>query len=67
MMIAEKPDFKPLGRYSTMDVINILGIHRNTLRNYVKAGLILPLPKKMNRKENRYLGRDLNRLWNLMT
>lgn len=65
-VIIEKPVFKPLGRYPTSVVLEMLGIHRNTLANYCKAGLIMPLPKKINRKENRYLGRDLNRLSNLL-
>lgn len=67
MIPAVRPYFNPQGRYSTKEAVTMLNIHRNTLRNYVKAGLILPLPKRMNRKDNRYLGRDLTKLWGLMT
>lgn len=66
-MTAEHPDFKPLGRYSTTDAVKRLEIHRNSLNNYVKAGYISPLPKRVNRKENKYLGRDLNNLWKLFS
>lgn len=63
MKAVEKPKFKPLGRYSTNDVLEAFGIHRSTLRYYINKGLIMPLPRKYNRKENRFLGRDLSKLY----
>lgn len=62
----EKTNFKPLGRYPTKEVLKVFGFHRNTLRNYINAGYISPLPRKINRKENMFLGRDLNKLSELI-
>ena len=67
MMTAIEPDVKPLGRYTATETSKMLGIHRNTLRNYTLTGDITPLPKKDGAKETRFLGRDITRLWKRKT
>jgi predicted site-specific integrase-resolvase len=67
MTPAIAPDVNPLGRYTGKDVCILLNIHPNTLRNYVLAGYITPLPKKVGVKAVRYLGREISRCWKLTT
>ncbi|MCM1220097.1 MAG: helix-turn-helix domain-containing protein [Lachnospiraceae bacterium] len=66
-MTAIAPEVKPLGRYATKEVCEMLEIHRNSLLRYVTEGIISPLPKKPGTKVTRYLGRDIIKLWKQKT
>lgn len=63
MMPAVMPEVKPLGRYIGKEVCELLNIHPNTLRKYVLAGYITPLPKKPGTKGTRYMGREIARCY----
>lgn len=67
MMTAIEPDVKPLGRYTATETALLLGIHKNTLRNYVIMGHITPQPKKPGTKSIRFLGREIQRCWKRLT
>lgn len=67
MITAIEPNVKPLGRYPKTQTAELLGIHINTLSNYITLGYITPLPKKPGTKGIRFLGRDIIRLWKAMT
>ena len=63
-MTAEEPKLAPLGRYSINEACQALGIHRNTLRRYAKAGLITPGVRRATGRPI-YTGADLLRLWRI--
>lgn len=61
MITSEQPNVKPASKYTITETCNLLGIHRNTLRSYVKAGYI-----KVNDKiqSQRFKGSEILRFWN---
>lgn len=67
MITAIEPDVEPRGRYTSKDTCNILGIHPNTMRQYVLKGYILPIPKREGVKGVRYMGREILKLWKYIT
>lgn len=62
MITSEPPKVVANALYSSIEASKILGVHRNTLRRYVKAGVIHPVPDLIT---GRYLypGRELSRFW----
>lgn len=62
-MTATEPTVKPLGRYNATEASRLLDIHRNSLGNYTRAGLIAALPRLPGSKETLYMGREITRLW----
>lgn len=63
-MNAEAPNIAARGRYTASNAAKVLGIHRNTLLGYNKAGLIEKRESPMGRAY--YLGRDLQKLWKML-
>lgn len=61
----EPPDVKPSGRYTTAEAAEKLMMHRNTVTNYFKAGMLRPIDATARRL--RYTGSELMRFWTLMT
>lgn len=61
MMTAIQPDIAPRGRYGASAAAALLGIHRNTLYKYARAGLISKHEGRYGRSY--YLGADLIKLW----
>ena len=61
MITALEPQAVPAGRYNSKQASALLGIHRNTLRNYTDAGEIKCGYRKNGRKF--YLGREIVRFW----
>ncbi|MGM9759302.1 MAG: MerR family DNA-binding transcriptional regulator [Parabacteroides sp.] len=62
MMRVDEPVVKPAGRYGAIEAAKVLGIHRNTLRNYTEQGLIkFGVRRSTGRKF--YLGSDLLKFW----
>lgn len=61
MMTEIEPQTVPAGRYNSKRASELLGIHRNTLRNKTNSGEI----KCEFRKDGRrfYLGREIVRFW----
>lgn len=61
-MVSLQPNLNEAGRYSANEASAALGIHRNSLRNYEKAGLI---KSGMHRANGRkfYTGREIIRFW----
>lgn len=62
MLTPNEPNVAPTGRYNVTQTCKLLGIHRNTLRNYTNSGVI----KCGFRRENYrkfYEGRELTRFW----
>ena len=67
MVTSVEPKVDLSGRYSINETCQALGIHRHTLRAYVKAGLIRPYYNR-NVKEKvfprtRFLGSEILRFW----
>lgn len=65
MLTSVEPSLDLRGRYSIKETCSFLGIHRHTLRAYVKAGYIHPL---FNLGVNgfprqRFLGSEILRFW----
>lgn len=62
MIVAERPQTSPTGRYSTSRACMLLGIHRNTLAKYAsECGIRI---KKSKRKNTIiYTGADLQKIW----
>ena len=61
-MVSLQPNLNEAVRYSANEASAALGIHRNSLRNYEKAGLI---KSGMHRANGRkfYTGREIIRFW----
>ena len=64
MVTSIEPKLNPAGKYTISETCGFLGIHRNTLRAYVKAGMIRPVPKKQNVLQQRFRGLEILRFWN---
>lgn len=62
MITAEIPDVKETGRYTVKQACDVLGIHRNTLRNYTDQGLIKCGFRKANYRKF-YEGREILKFW----
>lgn len=62
MITAEEPKVSENGRYSVKQASEVLGIHRNTLRNYTDQGLIKCGFRKVNYRKF-YEGREIIRFW----
>lgn len=62
MITPEEPRVKETGRYSVQQTSAVLGIHRNTLRNYTEAGLIKCGFRKASYRKF-YEGREIIRFW----
>lgn len=67
MITAIQPEVKPLGRYTSKEACLMLGIHPNTMRQYVLKGYIDPIPQKPGIKGVRYMGHEIIKLWKYMT
>lgn len=66
MLTPIQPNANPRGRYSIGDTCKLLGIHRNTLRNYTEQGLIKSRLRQ-NGKRSFYLGSEILRFWEVNT
>lgn len=62
MITAEIPDVKETGRYTVKQACDVLGIHRNTLRNYTDQGLIKCGFRKATYRKF-YEGREILKFW----
>lgn len=62
-MVAEPPKVCLTGRYSVTETCKLLGIHRNTLLNYTRSGIIRAGLRKSTRRKF-YLGSEIMRVWN---
>ena len=61
-MVNEEPKVADYGRYSIDETCKQLGIHRNTLLRWSKAGIIrFGIRRGTMRKF--YLGREIKRFW----
>ena len=67
MVTSIEPDVNPMGRYTVGETSEKLGIHRHTLRSYVRAGYIRPIFKRnpvyVNKPRIRFLGSEILRFW----
>lgn len=61
----EPPDVKPNGRYTTAEAAIKLDVHRNTITNMFKEGLLRAIDPTAEKL--RYYGKELTRVWNLKT
>jgi DNA-binding transcriptional MerR regulator len=61
-MVAEKPEIPTTGRYSVKETCRILGIHRNTLLEYTKRGLITAGVRRATFRKF-YTGSEILKLW----
>lgn len=64
MITPIEPQVASEGRYTVGQTCRALGIHRNTLRRYAKAGLITPGVRRATGRPF-YTGADLLRLWRI--
>lgn len=62
MITPEEPKVSEKGRYSVKQASEVLGIHRNTLRNYTEAGLIKCGFRKASYRKF-YEGREILKFW----
>ncbi|MDO4512288.1 MAG: helix-turn-helix domain-containing protein [Bacteroidales bacterium] len=62
-MVSKVPNVDVNGRYSVAQTCKLLGIHRNTLINYTKAGKIRCGFHRANMRKF-YLGKEVVRFWN---
>lgn len=62
-MIMNRPKINPESRYSVTQSAKLLGIHRNTIRNYCNSGIIKFSYRIGKRKVIE--GRELMKLWDL--
>ncbi len=62
-MVSEQPKVSPTGRYSTKQVCELLGIHRNTLRVYTLNGAIRCVVRRESMRKF-YTGTEILRFWN---
>lgn len=67
MITSIEPQLNADGRYTIKETSAFLGIHRHTLRAYVKAGYIHPIFKRkqvpVNTPRIRFLGSEITRFW----
>lgn len=61
-MVSEQPQVNMNGRYCVNATCKLLGIHRNTLLNYTKAGYIR-CGYRATSKRKFYYGREIVRFW----
>lgn len=61
-MVTEQPKVQPNSRYTVTETCKLLGIHRNSLRKYTKAGRILAGVRKSTAKKF-YLGSEITNFW----
>ena len=61
-MVSIQPQVNMNGRYCVSATCKLLGIHRNTLLNYTKAGYIR-CGFRANSKRKFYYGREIVRFW----
>lgn len=61
----EPPDVSPNGRYTTAEAAEKLQLHRNSITNAFKAGLLRAIDPAA--AKIRYSGRELRRFWNWKT
>ena len=62
MIDSTPPKFIANAMYTTTEACRLLGIHRNSLRQYVQRALIHPLSDKISGR-NLFEGRELTRFW----
>lgn len=62
MITAIEPKVEASGRYSVAQASEVLGIHRNTLRNYTEQGLIKCGFRKQTARKF-YLGSEILKFW----
>ncbi|WP_106827692.1 helix-turn-helix domain-containing protein [Parabacteroides pacaensis] len=62
MITVNEPNVAATNRYSVMQACEILGVHRNTLRNYTNQGLIKCGYRKTTARKF-YTGAELLRFW----
>ena len=58
-MVNEEPKVADFGRYSIAETSKLLGIHRNTLLRWTKAGIGV----RRGTMRKFYLGREIKRFW----
>ena len=61
-MTETKPYINVNSRYSISQTAKLLGIHRNTLRNYTNRGAIRCYVRPLSYKKF-YLGQDILKFW----
>ena len=61
MVTSDQPQLNPNSRYTIGQTCSLLGIHRNTLRSYVKLGYIKSIP---NVHHQRFKGTEILKFWN---
>ena len=61
-MVSMQPTLNINGRYTAKEASEALGVHRNSLRNYEKAGLIRSGIHRSNGRKF-YTGREIIRFW----
>lgn len=61
----EPPDVKPAGRYTTTEAAQRLNLHRNSITNAFKAGLLRAIDP--GAAKVRYSGKELRRYWEWKT
>ena len=64
-MIATEPQVADGGRYSVTQTCAVLGIHRNTLERYRRAGVI-KCGWRITTKRKYYEGRQIRKLWRIL-
>ena len=62
-MKPDRPNVNPTSRYSVRQTCEMLGIHRHTLANYVKSGLIREGRSLLNGRPF-YTGLEILKLFN---
>ncbi len=63
MLTELEPNVSPTGRYPIGMAAKLLGIHRNTLRQYTEAGMIKCGFRRKGRPMRFYMGSELMRFW----
>ena len=61
MITSDQPQVNPSSRYTIGQTCSLLGIHRNTLRSYVKSGYIRSV---QNIHGQRFKGAEILKFWN---
>lgn len=62
MISSEPPKVVAGALYNTNDACKILGVHRNSLRRFVKNNFLHPKADRMTGR-NLFEGRELTRFW----